>query len=214
MRRLRSLAARRSSCRSSLRFAVARRCSLVGTAGVLLVLIGRQRVCQALLSVALPTTSSGMGNWTSCWSPDSRRACWRAIATCWLSAPVRTRSSSIRASGRWADLRQILDENHLTPAAVLLTHGHIDHIWSAQKVADMYGCPAYIHPDDRFMLTDPIKDFGPRGWLRSRSARCSGSPSRSSSWTRTATKLELGGVTVAVDHTLGHTRGSVVFRVD
>jgi hydroxyacylglutathione hydrolase len=43
-------------------------------------------------------------------------------------------------------LRQILDENHLTPAAVLLTHGHVDHIWSAQKVADMYGCPAYIHP--------------------------------------------------------------------
>src|SRR5215218_8423476 len=43
MRRLRSLAARRSSCRSSLRFAVARRCSLVGTAVVLLVLIGRQR---------------------------------------------------------------------------------------------------------------------------------------------------------------------------
>src|ERR1044072_6153538 len=59
-------------------------------------------------------------------------------------------------------LRLILDENHLTPAGVLLTHGHIDHIWSAQKVADMYGCPAYIHPDDRFMLTDPIKDFGPR----------------------------------------------------
>ncbi len=57
-------------------------------------------------------------------------------------------------------LRQILDENHLTPAAVLLTHGHVDHIWSAQKVADMYGCPAYIHPEDRFMLTDPIKDFG------------------------------------------------------
>ena len=26
----------------------------------------------------------------------------------------------------------------------------------------MYGCPAYIHPEDRFMLTDPIKDFGPR----------------------------------------------------
>jgi hypothetical protein len=35
-RRLRSFSARRSSCRSSFRFAVARRCSLVGTAGVLL----------------------------------------------------------------------------------------------------------------------------------------------------------------------------------
>ena len=32
-------------------------------------------------------------------------------------------------------LRQILDDNHLTPAAVLLTHGHVDHIWSAQKAA-------------------------------------------------------------------------------
>jgi hypothetical protein len=36
-RRLRACASRRSSCRSSLRFAVARRCSLVGTAVVLLV---------------------------------------------------------------------------------------------------------------------------------------------------------------------------------
>jgi hypothetical protein len=35
--RLRAWASRRSSCRSSLRFAVARRCSLVGTAVVLLV---------------------------------------------------------------------------------------------------------------------------------------------------------------------------------
>ncbi len=76
-------------------------------------------------------------------------------------------------------LRRILDENRLTPAAVLLTHGHIDHIWSAQKVADMYGCPAYIHPEDRFMLTDPIKDFGRRlfgGLARSPSARCSREP--------------------------------------
>ena len=41
-------------------------------------------------------------------------------------------------------LRRILDENRLTPAAVLLTHGHIDHMWSAQKVSDTYGCPTYI----------------------------------------------------------------------
>ncbi len=43
-------------------------------------------------------------------------------------------------------LRRILDENRLTPAAVLLTHGHIDHMWSAQKVSDTFGCPTYIHP--------------------------------------------------------------------
>jgi hydroxyacylglutathione hydrolase len=31
---------------------------------------------------------------------------------------------------------------------------------------------------------------------------------------RDGDKIELGGITVTVDHTPGHTRGSVVFRVD
>jgi len=119
-----------------------------------------------------------------------------------------------RAMGR---LRQILDENHLTPAAVLLTHGHVDHIWSAQKVADMYGCPAYIHPEDRFMLTDPIKDFGPAG-LGKLAQFAFGAlfrePRQVVELDKDGDKLELGGVTVAVDHTPGHTRGSVAFRVD
>jgi len=119
-----------------------------------------------------------------------------------------------RAMGQ---LQRILDENHLTPTGVLLTHGHVDHIWSAQKVADMYGCPAYIHPEDRFMLTDPIKDFGPRlaqiafGALFREPKQvvelCQGGAVGEE-------KLELGGVTVTVDHTPGHTSGSVVFRVD
>ena len=82
-------------------------------------------------------------------------------------------------------LRRILDENRLTPAAVLLTHGHIDHIWSAQKVADSYGCPAFIHPEDRHMLSDPIRGFGPR-LASSRSARCFMSPNRWSTSTTTA----------------------------
>ena len=115
-----------------------------------------------------------------------------------------------RAMGR---LQQILDENHLTPAAVLLTHGHIDHIWSAQKVADMYGCPAYIHPEDRFMLTDPIKDFGPRLAQIAFGAMFR-EPRQVVELDKDGDKVELGGVTVTVDHTPGHTRGSVVFRVD
>ena len=114
-----------------------------------------------------------------------------------------------RAMGR---IREILDENRLTPSAVLLTHGHVDHIWSAQKVADTYGCPVYIHPEDRFILTDPIKGFGPRlaqlafGVLFSE-------PKQVVELDRDGDKLDLGGITVTVDHMPGHTRGSVVFRV-
>ncbi len=112
-----------------------------------------------------------------------------------------------------AQLRRILDEHRLTPAAVLLTHGHIDHIWSAQKVADTYGCPAYIHPEDRFMLTDPIHGFGPRiGQLLF--GAMFREPQQVVELDRDGDKIDLGGITVAVDHTPGHTRGSVVFRVE
>jgi len=118
-----------------------------------------------------------------------------------------------RAMGR---IREILDENRLTPSAVLLTHGHVDHIWSAQKVADTYGCPVYIHPEDRFMLTDPIKGFGPA--VVGKLARLAfgvlfSEPKQVVELDRDGDKLDLGGITVTVDHTPGHTRGSVVFRI-
>lgn len=111
-----------------------------------------------------------------------------------------------------APLRRILDEHRLTPAAVLLTHGHIDHIWSAQKVADTYGCPAYIHPEDRFMLTDPIKGFGPRIGQMLMGALFR-EPRQLIELDRDGQTLDLGGMPVTVDHTPGHTRGSVVFRL-
>lgn len=115
-------------------------------------------------------------------------------------------------------LRRILDENRLTPAAVLLTHGHLDHIWSAQKVADTYGCPVYIHPEDRYMLTDPIKGFAPA--MSGRLSRLAfgvllSEPRQLIELDRDGQTLDFGGgVSVTVDHTPGHTRGSVVFRVD
>jgi hydroxyacylglutathione hydrolase len=114
-----------------------------------------------------------------------------------------------RAMGQ---LRRILDENRLTPAAVLLTHGHIDHIWSAQKVADTYGCPAYIHPEDRFMLTDPIKGFGPRLGQIAFGALFR-EPRQVVELDRDGDKIDIGDTVVTIDHTPGHTRGSVVFRV-
>jgi hydroxyacylglutathione hydrolase len=109
-------------------------------------------------------------------------------------------------------LRRILDENRLTPAAVLLTHGHIDHIWSAQKVADAYGCPAFIHPEDRLMLTDPIKGLGPKLAQLAMSAVFR-EPRQVVEFERSGDKVDVAGFTVTVDHTPGHTRGSVVFRL-
>ncbi|WP_370331698.1 MBL fold metallo-hydrolase [Mycolicibacterium hippocampi] len=134
---------------------------------------------------------------------------------CYVLAPKAGADAVVVDPGQRAmgPLRRILDENRLTPAAVLLTHGHIDHMWSAQKVGDTYGCPVYIHPEDRFMLTDPIKGFGPRIAQLAFGAVFR-EPRQVIELDRDGDKIELSGVTVAVDHTPGHTRGSVVFRVD
>ncbi len=92
------------------------------------------------------------------------------------------------------------------PAAVLLTHGHIDHIWSAQKVGDTFGCPVYIHPEDRFMLSDPIRGFGPRIGQIALGALFR-EPRQVVELDRDGDKIDLGGITVTVDHAPGHTKG-------
>ena len=170
-------------------------------------------MCQALLNAGRrDPTSTGDGTLDAVLItgfPAGMLAC-----NCYVLAKRAGADAIIVDPGQRAmgPLRQILDENHLTPAAVLLTHGHVDHIWSAQKVADMYGCPAYIHPEDRFMLTDPIKDFGPR-LAQIAFGALFREPKQVVELDRDGDKVDVGGVTVTVDHTPGHTRGSVVFRV-
>ncbi|MCV7423024.1 MBL fold metallo-hydrolase [Mycobacterium yunnanensis] len=133
---------------------------------------------------------------------------------CYVLAPKQGADAIVVDPGQraMAPLRKILDDNRLTPAAVLLTHGHVDHMWSAQKVGDTYGCPVFIHPEDREMLTDPIKGLGPRIAQRALSTMFR-EPRQVVELDRDGVELELGGVTVTIDHTPGHTRGSVVFRV-
>lgn len=134
---------------------------------------------------------------------------------CYVLAPRKGSDAIVVDPGQRAmgTLRRILDENRLTPAAVLLTHGHIDHIWSAQKVADTFGCPAFIHPEDRHMLSDPIRGVGPRLGQIALSALFR-EPKQVVDLDRDGAVLDFGGLAVTVDHTPGHTRGSVVFRVE
>lgn len=133
---------------------------------------------------------------------------------CYVLAPHAGADAIVVDPGQRAfgPLRRILDENRLTPAAVLLTHGHIDHIWSAQKVADTFGCPVFIHPADRHMLTDPIRGFGPRIGQIALGALFR-EPKQVVDLDGEGEILDLGGIGVTVDHTPGHTRGSVIFRV-
>jgi hydroxyacylglutathione hydrolase len=167
-------------------------------------------VCQALLGVVLKATSWRDGKLDVVFItgfPAGFMAC-----NCYVLAPKDGADAIIVDPGQRAmgPLRRILDEHRLTPAAVLLTHGHIDHIWSAQKVADTYGCPAFIHPEDRYMLTDPVKDFG-RGLIGGLATSAFGVLFQEP---RQLVELDTDCDKDDVDHTPGHTRGSVVFRVE
>lgn len=57
-------------------------------------------------------------------------------------------------------LQEIIEKQNLKIAAVLLTHGHIDHIASANLIAEEYQVPVWIHEADRMMLTDPAQGVG------------------------------------------------------
>jgi hydroxyacylglutathione hydrolase len=109
-------------------------------------------------------------------------------------------------------IADIVREHSLRPAAVLLTHGHIDHMWSVTPVAGAYESAAYIHPADRHLLTDPMAGVSPdtAAMLLGGSYRFTEPDDVRA--LADGQCLTLAGLELTVDHTPGHTAGSVTFR--
>ena len=109
-------------------------------------------------------------------------------------------------------LARMLAEDKLKPVAVVLTHGHLDHTWSVLPVCEGYDIPAYLHPADNGMLSDPVRWHGPQ-----LAPLIGGLALPDPSEVRPlddGAELRLAGVTMSVRHAPGHTEGSVVFSVD
>ena len=78
--------------------------------------------------------------------------------------------------------------------AVLLTHGHDDHIGAVGEVVDATGAPSYLHPADR-VLWDRVYPVGPDCALADGDV------------------FTIGGLDVYVLHTPGHALGACCFHV-
>ncbi len=120
--------------------------------------------------------------------------------------------SSTRVRTQRTGSASVLDENGMHAVAVLLTHGHLDHVASAARVCDAAGIPAYLHGADEYMLDDPLAALSPE--LRGALAGLDVSglrPAQVATLTDVG-ELTLAGLTLCVDSTPGHTEGSVVFR--
>jgi hydroxyacylglutathione hydrolase len=135
-------------------------------------------------------------------------------ANCYLAADGPASECVIIDPGQDAmpGINEIVERYRLQPVAVLATHGHIDHIWSVAPVCGARGIPAYIHPADRALLSDPARGLG----LGPSQSLFGGLEFSEPDDVRELTDgitLELAGICLVVDHAPGHTPGSVTFRL-
>lgn len=89
--------------------------------------------------------------------------------------------------------------NHLAGAptvrAILLTHGHDDHIRAARQAAEHFDAPVYLPEADR-MLWDQVHDADPDGWVSDGDV------------------FAVAGIRLEAVATPGHTPGSTCYLVE
>lgn len=137
------------------------------------------------------------------------RSLWLAETNCWVVAPAAGGPGVvIDAPPDPEGVAQLLAEYQVTPVALLLTHGHVDHSGGAGVVVAEHGIEAYVHPDDDFLTLDPLTQmrmlFGmvPPGNYSPPANRISLGDGQ---------VLGLAGLDLEVVHTPGHTPGHCCF---
>lgn len=117
-------------------------------------------------------------------------------------------------------VHEVLRAEGLTPAAILLTHGHLDHVYDVPTLGLGASVSTGIHPRDRYRLVNPLGDvdasfvamleaqFKTKATWREPEAIVEFAESPESGAMVT---LTVAGMQIAVIHAPGHTEGSVLF---
>lgn len=108
-----------------------------------------------------------------------------------------------------SDIEKILkfiEEHDLTLKAILLTHGHFDHIGAVTELHEKTGAPVYIHEKDVPYLTDADLNLS-RPFTR----EVSTAPYHYT--IKEGDALEIAKMQFDVIHTPGHTPGGVCYKM-
>jgi hydroxyacylglutathione hydrolase len=122
---------------------------------------------------------------------------------CWLLAAEGSADAVVVDPGfEPSRVRTLLEAAGKRPAAVLLTHAHVDH---AGEAGDFAGddVPVYVHDADALAFTDP-EAWNP-GFANALA------PAKDLRSIGDGEVLELGGFAIEVRHTPGHTPGHCIF---
>ena len=134
---------------------------------------------------------------------------------CWIIAPQAGSECVVIDPGMpdvSATLNDLLAKHSLKPVAIIATHGHLDHTFSIQPIADGYQIPAYIHSLDRVALAHPEKIHGPE-FVATLSSMEFAEPADVREL-RNGEIVELVGMKFKALHAPGHTAGSLMFEID
>ena len=109
----------------------------------------------------------------------------------------------------------LVRQHDLRVAAVIATHGHIDHVGGmGTGVRDLNPqAPVHIHDDDRHMLLDPVGTSGQLGGLLERAGLDTRPPEVIEGLAHGDT-VSGAGLRFKAIHTPGHTKGSVCLLLE
>lgn len=103
-------------------------------------------------------------------------------------------------------LAEFFREEGLKPQAVLLTHGHFDHIMGLDALLEEYPVPVYVHGAEKGLIADPKTNLS--------LTYTNGYVFEDATYVTDGQKIAAAGVTFEVLFTPGHTSGGCCYYAE